>query len=129
MLRSLLIVATPYGLKFIFSILLPSMGTGRRRLKGSPKLQIIFNKRANKYRSLLREMTFKDKGSYESSPPCNRMEYCRVTVRTVCLVSFERWGAGVETQKNAISTRHVSGAITVSPRRGGYRVAKTHRIP
>ena len=44
--------------------------TGRRRLMGSPKLQIIFHKRATKYRSLLRKMTCKDKGSYASSPPC-----------------------------------------------------------
>jgi len=43
--------------------------TGWRRLIGSPKLQIIFHKRATKYRSLLRKMTYKDKGSYESSPP------------------------------------------------------------
>ena len=41
-----------------------------RRLIGSPKLQIIFHKRATKYRSLLRKMTYTDKGSYESSPPC-----------------------------------------------------------
>ena len=46
--------------------------TGWRRLIGSPKLQIIFHKRANKYRSLLRKTTYKDKGSYESSPPCTR---------------------------------------------------------
>ena len=45
-------------------------GTGWRRLIGSPKLQIIFHKRATKYRSLLRKTTYKDKGSYESSPPC-----------------------------------------------------------
>ena len=43
--------------------------TGWRRLIGSPKLQIIFHKRAAKYWSLLRKMTYKDKGSYESSPP------------------------------------------------------------
>ena len=43
---------------------------GWRRLIGCPKLQIIFYKRATKYRSLLRKMTYKDKGSYESSPPC-----------------------------------------------------------
>ena len=41
-----------------------------RRLIGFPKLQIIFHKRAIKYRSLLRKMTCKDKGSYESSKPC-----------------------------------------------------------
>jgi len=48
-------------------------GTGWRRLIGSPKLQIIFHKRATKYRSLLRKLTYKDKGSYESSPPCMRI--------------------------------------------------------
>ena len=46
------------------------VATGWRRLIGSPKLQIIFHKRATKYRSLLRKMTYKDKGSYESLPPC-----------------------------------------------------------
>ena len=43
---------------------------GWRRLIGSPKLQIIFHKSATKYRSHLRKMTCKDKGSYQSSPPC-----------------------------------------------------------
>jgi len=43
--------------------------TGWRRLIGSPKLQIIFHKRATKYRSLLPKMTYTDKGSYESSAP------------------------------------------------------------
>jgi len=38
-----------------------------RRLVGSPKLQIIFHKRATKYRSLLRKMTFQHKGSYPMS--------------------------------------------------------------
>ena len=47
------------------------MTTGWRRLIGSPKLQIIFHQRATKYRALLRKMTYKDKGSYESSPPCS----------------------------------------------------------
>jgi len=35
---------------------------------GSPKLQIIFLKRATKYRSILLKITYKDKGSYEFSP-------------------------------------------------------------
>jgi len=48
------------------------MYTGWQRLIGSPKSQIIFHKRATKHRSLLRKMTYKDKGSYESSPPCTR---------------------------------------------------------
>jgi len=46
--------------------------TGWRRLIGSPKLQIIFHKRATRYRALLLKMTSKDKGSYESLPPCTR---------------------------------------------------------
>jgi len=46
--------------------------TGWRRLTGSRKVQIIFHKRATKYRSLLRKMTHKDKGSYETSPLCTR---------------------------------------------------------
>ena len=50
--------------------------TGWRRLIGSPKLQIIFHKKATKYRALLLKMTYKDKGSYESSPIC-RMSYLR----------------------------------------------------
>jgi len=58
--------------------------TGWRRLIGSPKLQIIFNKRAIKYRSLLQKMTFKDKGSYESSPPCKtHLQMC-----LSCVYSF-----------------------------------------
>jgi len=44
--------------------------TGWRRLIRSPKLHIIFHKRAAEYRALLLKMTYEDKGSYESSPPC-----------------------------------------------------------
>jgi len=55
--------------------------TGWRRLIGSPKLQIIFHKRATKYRSLLRKMTYKDKGSYESSPPCKICVLCSQVYR------------------------------------------------
>jgi len=53
-----------------FRYVLREANTGWRRLIGSPKLQIIFHKRATKCRSLLRKMTYKGKGSYESSPPC-----------------------------------------------------------
>ena len=45
----------------------------------SSKVQIIFHKRAIKYRSLLRKTTFKDKGSYESSPPCIQRKSARHT--------------------------------------------------
>jgi len=46
------------------------MSTGWRRLIGCLTLQVIFRKRATKYISVLREMTYKDKASYESLPPC-----------------------------------------------------------
>jgi len=62
--------APPRARTFILHVL--ACNTGWRRLIGSPKLQIIFHKRATKYRSLLRKMTYKDKGSYESSPPCTK---------------------------------------------------------
>ena len=58
--------------------------TGWRRLIGSPKLQIIFYKRAIKYRSLLRKMTCKDKGSYESSPPCTMNHVAHGTNYVTC---------------------------------------------
>jgi len=44
--------------------------TGWRRLIGCLKLQVIFRKRATNYRALLRKMTYKDKASYDSTPPC-----------------------------------------------------------
>ena len=47
--------------------------TGWQRLIGSPKLQIIFHKRATKYTSLSRKVTCKDTGSYESSPPWSKV--------------------------------------------------------
>jgi len=43
-------------------------GTGWPRLIGCLKLQII--KRATNYRAFLRKMTYTDKASYDSSPPC-----------------------------------------------------------
>jgi len=44
--------------------------TGWPRPIGCLKLQVIFRKRATKYRSLLRKMTCKDEASYGSWPPC-----------------------------------------------------------
>ena len=64
--------------------------TGWRRLIGSPKLQIIFHKRATKYRSLLRKMTYKDKGSYESSPPYNTQLVCRICVHSYVVATISR---------------------------------------
>jgi len=69
--------------------------TGWRRLIGFPKLQIIFHKRATKYRSLLRKMTYEDKGSYESSPP--RMTSYYPIFRMACVKSTSVLTYGVAT--------------------------------
>ena len=44
--------------------------TGWRRPIGCLKLQVIFRKKATDYRALLRKMTYEDKASYDSTPPC-----------------------------------------------------------
>ena len=41
---------------------------------GCLESQVIFRKRATKYRALLREMTCKDNVFYDSSPPCSRQD-------------------------------------------------------
>ena len=76
-------------------VILIYLATNRewRRLIGSPKLHIIFHKRATKYRSLLRKMTYKDKGSYESPPPCIYVHIyanTNVSVRVCLFLSFLR---------------------------------------
>ena len=67
------------------TVLLHHATTGWRKLIGSPKLQIIFHKRATKYRSLLQKMTYKHKGSSESSPPCTS---CYTLQHTYCTPCF-----------------------------------------
>jgi len=57
--------------------------TGWRRRVGCLKLQVIFRQTANNYRALLRNMTYKDKASYGSSPPCT---LCSSTPsRSICV--------------------------------------------
>jgi len=62
------------------------LSKGWQRLIGSPKLQIVFHKRATKYRSFLRKMTYKDKGSYESSPPCSSWRFMNAAMGWLRLV-------------------------------------------
>jgi len=45
--------------------------TGWRRLIGCLKLQVVYRKRATHHRALLQKMTYEDKASYDSTPPCN----------------------------------------------------------
>jgi len=44
--------------------------TGWRRPITCLELQVIFRKRATNYRALLPKITYQDKASYDSSPPC-----------------------------------------------------------
>ena len=43
---------------------------GWQRLIRCLKLQVIFRKRATRYRALLRKMTYEDEASYDFTPPC-----------------------------------------------------------
>jgi len=64
---------------------LHSLYTGGRRLIGCLKLQVIFRKRATNYRALLRKMTYEDKASYDSTPPCTvNCDTMNVKTRTLC---------------------------------------------
>jgi len=50
----------------------PARNTGWGRLIGCLKLQVIFRKRATNYRALVRKMTYEDKASCDSTPPCTQ---------------------------------------------------------
>ena len=62
---------------------------------GCFKSQVVFRKIGIHYRALLRKMTYKDKTSYDSMPPCSVLSVSGLVVDSIT----ERWGAGVETQK------------------------------
>jgi len=53
--------------------------TRRQRPIACLKLQVIFHKRDTNYRAFLQKMTYKDKASYLSSPPCNCREQLKVS--------------------------------------------------
>jgi len=52
------------------------------------KLQVVFCKRATNYRALLREMTYKDKTSYWSSPPCTNSDVRDTNANIVCFIGL-----------------------------------------
>ena len=64
--------------------------TGRRRLIACLKSQVIFRERATSYRALLREMTHKDKASYDSTPPCHMpgRNSQKLALYQICLVKW-----------------------------------------
>ena len=111
--------------------------TGWRRLIGSPKLQIIFHGRATKYRSLLRKMTYKDKGSYESSPTCIFLEsrgsqhHWRVPQlsKKSFLVGMARRAMGVRPALKRVDTRILRVARCWCQRHGSSLLPRAaHRI-
>ena len=75
--------------------------TGWRRLIGCLKLQVNFRKSATKYRALFRKMTYKDKASYDYTPPCRvcvTYHICHILscmhMRSICVI-YQRCTTGV----------------------------------
>ena len=65
---------------------------GWRRPIGCLKLQVIFHQRATNSRALLREMTYKDKASYDSTPPCSAVEQWDLVENRYCGTCVEYCG-------------------------------------
>ena len=57
---------------FLHKLSKSQLATEWRRLIGCLKLQVILRKRATNYRALLRKMTYRDKASHDSTPPCTK---------------------------------------------------------
>ena len=74
------------------------------------ELQIVFHKRATKYRALLLKMTYKDKGSYESSPPCN-IGSCFCGYIYICVFCGYVYIC-VNSVASAVTYTYVSSAVT-----------------
>ena len=55
---------------YIYTHLYKFHRKGWRRPIGCLQSQVMFRKRATIYRALLRKMTYTDKASYDSTPPC-----------------------------------------------------------
>ena len=69
-----------------------------RRYMGCLKLQVIFCTRATNYRALLREMTSKDKASYDSTPLCTDCTNdLSTTLGQNLITCFEIFSYGVAT--------------------------------
>ena len=111
-----------------------ALSTGWRRLIGSPKLQIIFHKRATKYTSLLQKMTYKDKGSYESSPlsithlnhairhaVCVYVSVCELVFRILRSATDNSWHVGSMSLRHPLTHTSTtpSDSYTSTTRRGG----------
>ena len=51
------------------------LGTGWRRPMGCLKLRVFSRKNATNYTAPLQKMTYKDKASYDFTPPCSELSY------------------------------------------------------
>jgi len=70
--------------------------TGWSRLKGCFKLLVIRGKRPTKYRTLLRKLTYKDKASYDSTPPCRANAW----ISKDCVCPYTNTHAHTHTQRH-----------------------------
>jgi len=78
-----------FGIHYCFPVFNHSArcATGWRRLIGCLKLQVVFRKRATNYRALLRKLTYEDKASYGSTPPCSST-ICICTCVYICIYIY-----------------------------------------
>ena len=67
---------------------LPGVDRGWRRPIGRLKLQVFFRKRATNHRALLQKMTYKDKASCDSTPPCTTTFVVLLQILLVSLLNF-----------------------------------------
>jgi len=100
---------------------------------------ILFHKRATKHRALLREMTYKDKASYESLPPCtsflrggqqfthefvpsrmNKLFHIWMSVDQNMVTSFPR--GGWQSTHEFVTTRMNESCCTRLMRSSGFHV-------
>jgi len=113
--------------------------TGWRRLIGCLKVQVTFRKRATNDRALLREMTHKDKASYDSTPPCIYINICthhtdrpytlfivQNCVQCIYIISYIEFCEGYKSCVYIVDVYKRWASASEWP---CYRVAKTHRIP
>jgi len=93
--------------------------TGWRRPIVCLKLQVIFCKRATNYRALLRKMTYKDKASYDSMPPCSCRSTLKVSIHTfahgtyVCMYVYEYTCANAVVAAVLFGCQHIHVCIYI----------------
>jgi len=76
-------------IRVCLDVIANSVNTRWRRCIGCLTLQVFFRKRTTNYKALLRKITYKEKASYDSTPPCTMKRYplnltCTVMCGVVC---------------------------------------------